>query len=329
MNRTFTFFIVLATMIIAIPSFGSGSILLSPAAPMLPKATYEALGLYQPDAVLPIVMSANPAALSKALDLQNAKGGVISNYVLINPTNGPDVRAYYQSIYYRGPVDLRVTFNDLSSSKAPLLASMGMPVNYSGKSIEISASKAFRGGAIGLALVPKDEANITVGDNLVKGSASASFEGRVGTILNNGRTSVGALYSCEKDSSSVTISPFITGVPAPISLQSQYYIKTGVVGVSYTPKLGTLLVANAVEQNVDGQYIHKVIKLPNIGVVQYFNPNFGVYLSSINGGANTVSAFYQKGNCSFQVGINHNVNQSVSEFVGKSDAIWGSASVKF
>jgi len=300
--------------------------------PLLPETIVTPTNQYFVSATSATYLSLNPAGLTLAQELVKDHSAAEYDYISVNPSDGPTVSTQILTGITRiGSVDLRLSKYSANSSSQPLLASEGLPFRFTGRALEIVASKMVDSKtSVGVAIIPEDESSI-ISSGLVDGKAESNLQFRAGfnRYLNEDKNlMIGVTCGYEDGKTRTVVSPLITGLPEDIVLEGKYRVNTYVGGLAYQPRLGTIIEANYLYQQTCGEETKDLSNFASCSLTQFITPKAALNAAYGNNGL-ALCGYYSDHGWTLSGGYTNRTFTSTEPFIGKSSLYWGALSKAF
>jgi len=311
---------IVATL--ALANFSVSAVSASPVTPIQAKAAFELITLQSPNFVFPQEACNNPAVLS----LIPAKALVGVDYDSINPSQGPVVNTTIEYAGIRtGKTTFMGTYYQTASKVGPSLISGPLNLEVKGSVVDVMVGQKLTDRvSVGLGIYPQDRMNLTIGGNLVQGSAISfrTVGGAAVSLDKSQKLLLSASYTHEGSTSEMTYAPAMTGLLVPVTFTGKYDVDTISAGAVYNPMLGTYLLAGYTSQKLRGSDIDQTVKIPSIQLTQFLSTKFAVSGKFYSKGSTKASLLYMDKGYQATVVYANNADPSLDKFIGKNSTTW-------
>jgi len=234
-----------------------------------------------------------------------------------------------------GPGVLRICHYGYDSNTAavPGIPLPGVLANTNGEAVELSYAQRVGTTILGLSVIPEDSSYIALtggGQPLVTGNSHTDYGARVGAIFQLPKNlRLGCDYSYQKDHSTTTMSPAITGIPVPVTVEDRYLTRCLTLGAS-KKVLPRTQVYGAYQEIIatGGALGDKIGDQRWLGVQQDLSNTFAIRVNYLEHGLN-FSTQWRSPIGMLNVAYTHNALVNAKSMLGDGDAAFVSLAMAY
>ena len=302
---------------------------IGPEVGMVGKSLFGYNGVATLDVASPSQLSFNPACIPGALDLSSARTYVEADYGGLNFRQGPMVTngwlAYTTKL--KGNWGLRLARYTIGSNRREtLFTGPGANVRFAGESYEVALGKeVMKNLSLGAAWLPYENIQTSSKDEngeLIHANAKSDCQWRAGGMYQLGKmVTIGAVYSHDRSTSRVTLSPVLTGESSFTQVTGQYNQDMVTSGVAIQPVEGTILAGTWQKGSLTGPGIDYGIDIFAYNLRQYLNKDLSltVGLTDRTWG---YGALYTYGSVSLGVAYSPDTYRAADSYTGRCRSLY-------